>query len=93
MERKVGVTQARKELGEMIDKVQHQGDSYVIDRHGKPAAAVVPMKVYETWKTDRKEFFDLIRQMQQEADLDPDEAMRIALEAQQAVRAESRKNQ
>ena len=77
----------------MIDKVQHQGDSYVIDRHGKPAAAVVPMKVYETWKTDRKEFFDLIRQMQQEADLDPDEAMRIALEAQQAVRAESRKNQ
>ena len=90
MERVLGVTKAREEFSTIVEKVQYQGDTYVISRHGKPAAAVVPVEVYERWKQGRREFFDLIRQMQQDASLSPEEADRLGREAVSAVRAEAK---
>lgn len=87
MEKVLGMTKARTEFGILIERVQHQGDTYIIERHGKPAAAVVPMKVYEEWKRQRSEFLDFIRQTQQDIDLTPDEADQIAAEAVKAIRA------
>jgi prevent-host-death family protein len=87
MEKELGVTKARQVFGTMVEQVQYQGDTYIISRHGKPAAAMVPMAVYEAWKRQRQELFDQIRQMQQEADLEPDEADRLAAEAVAAARA------
>lgn len=89
MEKQLGVTKARQEFSTIVEQVQHRGDTYIISRHGKPAAAVVPVQVYELWRRQRAEFFDLIREMQQEADLDPEEAERLAAEAVAAVRAET----
>ena len=86
MERNLGVTEAREKLSDLVDRVEHQGDAFIISRHGKPAAAVVPVEVYENWKRQRREFFDLIQQMQERADLEPEEADRIALEAVAAAR-------
>ena len=87
MQRVLGITKAREEFSQVVEQVQYQGDSYIISRHGKPAAAVVPIEVYENWKRQREEFFDLIRQVQQESDLSPEEAERLAAEAVAAVRA------
>ncbi len=89
MEKVLGVTQARAELSTLVEQVQHQGDTYIINRHGKPAAAIVPIQVYEEWKRQRNEFFEFIRQAQQQADLEPQEAEQIAAEAVKAARAES----
>ena len=93
MERMLGVTQARKLFSTIVDQVQHQGDAYIVSRHGKPAVAVVPMQVYESWKRQREEFFELIRKAQQEADLEPQEAERLAAEAVAAVRADTPKTE
>ena len=49
-----------------------------------------PVKVYENWRRQREEFFGLIREMQAEADLEPDEADRLAAEAVTAVRADAK---
>ena len=88
MERVLGITKARAELGNLIEQVQYQGDSYIISRHGKPAAAVVSIEVYESWKRQRKAFFDAIRKIQEaNKDAEPDEVMRDVLQAQQAVRS------
>ncbi|NOZ06576.1 MAG: type II toxin-antitoxin system Phd/YefM family antitoxin [Chloroflexi bacterium] len=87
MERELGVTKARQVFGTMVEQVQYRGDTYIINRHGKPAAAVVPMQVYETWKCQRQDLFDQIRKMQREANLDNDEAESLAAEAVAAVRA------
>ena len=88
MERVLGITKARAELGNLIEQVQYQGDSYIISRHGKPAAAVVSIEVYESWKRQRKAFFDAIRKIQEaNKDAEPDEVMRDLLQAQQAVRS------
>lgn len=89
MERKLGVTEAREKFAEIIEKVQYQGDAFVISRHGKQAAAVVPMNVYENWKRQREDFLASVRKLQEQINLDAAEAERIALEAQQAVRRES----
>ena len=90
MERALGVTEARKEFRDLVEKVQYQGDAYIISRHGKPAAAVVPVQIYENWKRQREELFDLIRDMQADADLDLVEAEQLAAEAVVAVRRENK---
>lgn len=87
MERGLGLTQARKTFSDLIERVYYQGDSYIINRHGKPAAAVVPVNVYENWKRQREEFFNLIRDIQTEANLSAQEAEELATEAIAAVRA------
>ena len=89
METLVGVTKAREKLSEIVESVQYQNDTYIISRHGRPAAAVVPIEIYESWKRQRKELFKLIKQFQEASgEADPDEVMREVLEAQQAVRAQ-----
>ncbi len=90
MERKLGITEARAKFADLVEQVQYQGSTYIISRHGKPAAAVVPIQVYESWKRERKALFDAIRQIQEaNKDADPEQVMRDVLEAQQAVRRSS----
>jgi len=90
MEKELGVTKAREQFGELVEQVQYKGDSIIINRNGKPAAAIVPIDVYETWKKERKNFFDQIRQMQSNAGLEPDEADKLALEAVSKVRTKGK---
>ena len=86
MERQLGITEAREKMAEIVEQVQYQGNSFIINRHGKPAAAVVPVAVYENWKQQRRELFDMIRHLQERANLDPQEAERLAAEAVAAAR-------
>jgi prevent-host-death family protein len=79
--REVGVTQARNEFRNLVDQVQHQGETYLIRRHGRPAVAIVPVKVYEDWREERKKFFEFVRQAQRQANLEPNAAEKIAVEA------------
>jgi prevent-host-death family protein len=91
LETELGLTKAREQLSTIVESVQYQGDAYIISRHGTPAAALVPIQVYEKWKQQRQEFFNLIREFQESSgENDPEEIMREVLEAQQAVRAELR---
>ena len=90
MEKELGITKAREKFSNMVEQVQYRGDSYIISRHGKPAAAVVPIEVYESWKRQRQVLFDTIRRIQEaNKDADPDEVMQDVLQAQQAVRSSS----
>ena len=87
IETKMGLAEARSNLSEIIESVQHRGDAYIVSRHGRPAAAIVPVEVYEAWKQQREEFIALIRRFQtSNTPGDPEEIMREVLEAQQAVR-------
>ena len=91
MEKQMTITQVREAIGEVVDEVQHQNSRYIILRHGKPAAAIVQLHVYETWQANRERLFDLIEQMRAAAgDADPDEVMELVLEAQQATRNDGR---
>ena len=43
--RKTSLANAKARLSELVDPAEHHGQRIVILRHGKPAAAIVPLKV------------------------------------------------
>lgn len=87
MEKLVGATEARDGLRRILDEVQYQGDKYIIERHGQPAVAVVPIQIYEQWKQQRKRLLELVKEVQEaNPDAEADEVMQDVLAAQQATR-------
>ena len=43
MTKKLSVAQAKARLSEVLSRVEDRGERYVIERRGKPVAAVVPL--------------------------------------------------
>jgi prevent-host-death family protein len=86
MERLIPAFEARRQFGKLLQNVTVKGDTYVVERHGEPVAAMVPIEVYEQWKQQRSDFFARWRQAAERADLAPEEADALAREAVQAVR-------
>ncbi len=88
MEQALGVTEARTRFAELIDQVRYQGDTVTLLKNGKPAAVLVPVELYERWKARRRDAVAAIRHMQANSvdGLSDEEAMKLALEAQKAVR-------
>jgi len=43
--RKTSLAAAKAHLSELVDQVEHKGKRILILRHGKPAAAIVPVEV------------------------------------------------
>ena len=87
MEKIIGAFEARRFFGRILQDVAARGDHVVVERHGEPIAAVVPIDVYNQWKRSRAEFFDRMRQASERADLTPEEADQLAADALAAVRA------
>ena len=46
MERTIGAFDARRQFGKVLNDVIAKGDQYVVERHGEPIAAVVPIHIY-----------------------------------------------
>ena len=59
----------------------------VVERDGKPVAALVPINTYLLWKQKRDEFFAEWEAIAKRANLSEDEAMELALREQRAHRA------
>ena len=55
--KKINALKARQQLGELLEGVYYKGDQYIIERAGKPMAAVVPLWQLEEWQQRRAEFF------------------------------------
>jgi prevent-host-death family protein len=65
MVKKVTALKARKNLGELLEEVYYRGDQYVIERAGKPMAAIVPLWQLEAWLQRREAFFDMVDEVRQ----------------------------
>jgi len=90
MEREIAAFEARRSFGKLLSEVAAKGDRYVVERHGEPVAAVVPMQVYEQWKRRREAFFERMEATARRANMSEDDAMALALEAVREVRAKRR---
>ncbi|HEX8682633.1 MAG TPA: type II toxin-antitoxin system Phd/YefM family antitoxin [Ardenticatenaceae bacterium] len=87
MERTIEALDAGRQFGKVLQEVVATGDQYVVEQHGEPVAAVVPIEVFEQWKRSRSNFFDRVRAISERSGLSPEEADRLAEEAVRAVRA------
>jgi len=86
MEKVIGAFEARRNFGRILQDVAAKGDKVVVERHGEPIAAVVPIGVYEQWKRQREAFFDRMERIAQRANLSPEEGDRLVDEAIEKVR-------
>lgn len=89
-EKTVGAFEVRRHFGRLLQEILARGDKVIVQRHGQPVAAMVPLDVYQQWKQNRTALFDDLRKAQRHADLDPEEADALAREAVQVVRAGNR---
>jgi len=91
-EKSVPSFDARRHFGKLIDGVK-AGGKFVIKEHGQPVAAIVPLALYEQWKQEREEALTSLSTLMDEAsanaNLSEEDAMKLALEAVAAVRAEA----
>jgi prevent-host-death family protein len=74
-------------FGRILNEVVANGDRFIVERHGEPVAAVVPIGVYEQWKRARESFFDRMEAIGRRVDMPEDEAEQLVQEAIGAVRA------
>ena len=89
MAEKVSTMDVRARIGDMLNRVALRHDEFVIERKGKPLAALVPVERLEQMRRfarqHAREF--LARQKRGPGEqLSEPEAMDVALEAQQAAR-------
>ncbi len=86
MEKVIPAFDARRQFGRLLNDVVARGDEYVVERHGEPVAAVVPIELYQQWKRRREAFFAHWEAVANRANIPEDEAMALTAEAVQAVR-------
>ncbi|HVC31963.1 MAG TPA: type II toxin-antitoxin system prevent-host-death family antitoxin [Chloroflexota bacterium] len=92
MNRRVSVEEFQGSLEETLERVYDQGDEVVIERNGKPMAAVVPIRRYEALRRSKDQLWELI-QKNREANrgADPVEVEAAVEQAIREVREERRR--
>ena len=84
--KRIGAFEARRQFGQMMKDVSSKNTHYVVDYHGEPLVAVVPLRVHEEWERERKAFFDHMEETARRVNLPPEEAETLVAEAIEAVR-------
>ena len=83
--------QARQQFGEILNRVDLVHDQFIIERNGRPLAAIVPISSLEDiQKESRTRALSFLNRPG--ADLSEEEANKIAIGTVKEVRAERRKN-
>ena len=63
MIRRVNAIEARKNLGSLLEGAFYKGNQYVIERAGRPMAAIVPVPQLRAWQERRGRFFATLAEM------------------------------
>lgn len=92
MVKKVTALKARQNLGQLLEKVYYQGDQFVIERAGRPMAAVVPVWQVEERTKRHERFFGMMEEVwRKNKKVNPATLEREVAAAVRAVRTEARR--
>ena len=87
MLKKVNSLKARQNFGQLVEEVYYKGDQFIIERAGKPMAAVVPLWQLEDRSQRRERLSANVRSVwQSNAKVQPSVIEREVEEAVRAVR-------
>jgi prevent-host-death family protein len=88
---KISTIEVRQRLGDLLNRVALRHDEFVIERKGKPLAALVPIERLEQMRRyARRHALDLLEQRSRAA-VTEEQALELALEAQRSARKRPRK--
>jgi prevent-host-death family protein len=93
MSEKVSTMDVRARIGDMLNRVALRHDEFIIERRGKPLAALVPVERLEQMRRFAREHALGFLERQKEGSgnlLSDEEAMDVALAAQGAARRQVR---
>lgn len=92
MVKEVNAYEARNNFGELLSEVYYRGDQVIINRSGKPVAALVPVDWLESWRERREAFFKRIEAIQERnKDVPPEVIGKEVEEAVASVRGAKRR--
>jgi prevent-host-death family protein len=77
---------ARRQFGKVLRDVSRDGEPVIVESHGEPVVAMVPVQVFEAMMQQRQNFYDHARSVAERVDLSEDEAQEIISSAIERVR-------
>ncbi len=84
----IGAREARSQFADLLGRVRYGGDEVIVERFGKPMAAMIPPKLYRNLIAERQARFEVIDRLRQHLpDISSEEIMADIEEAIAAVRA------
>ena len=90
MVKKMNALRAQKNLDHLLEEVYNKGDQYVIERAGRPMAAVVPLWQLEERRKRKDRFFGMVEEVWRKNKKEKPEVIEDEVEeAVRAVRAEA----
>jgi len=88
---KVSTIDVRQRIGDMLNRIVLRNDEFIIERKGKPLAALVPVgRLEQMRRFARRQGLDFLEQ-QKNGPLTDGKAMDLALEAQRWARRRIRR--
>lgn len=91
MTEKISTVEVRQRIGDILNRVALRHDEFVIERKGKPLAALVPVvRLDQIRRFARRHALQFLEQ-QRGAALSDEQAMNLALEAQAWARKQARR--
>jgi prevent-host-death family protein len=79
MEKTINAVAARRRLGQLLEETYYRGNVFIIERAGRPMAAMVPIEQYRQWQQRRADFFAMIDQVQERTREVPPEELEAAI--------------
>lgn len=84
----IGAREARTRFADLIGRVHYGGETIIVERSGKPMAAVIPIELYEKLIAEREARFTVIDRLRDKSfGVSPEEVEADIDEALKAVRA------
>jgi prevent-host-death family protein len=91
MTEKVSTIDVRQRIGDLLNRVALRHDEFIIERKGKPLAALVPIeRLQQMRRFARRHALELLER-QKQSTVSEEQALEIALEAQRSARRQARK--
>ncbi len=88
MKQTISTMDMRQHLGNILNRVDLRHDQFVIERKGKPLAALIPIILWEQIQASAKTYaLEFLRS--RPSDLSDKEAMELATKAKKGVRRKS----
>jgi prevent-host-death family protein len=88
---KVSTADVRQRIGDMLNRVVLRHDEFVIERKGKPLAALVPVERLDQMRRFARRHATEFLERQKGARLTTEQAMKLSIEAQRWARKKRRK--
>jgi prevent-host-death family protein len=91
MLKKISAMKARQNLGQLLNEVSIRGDSFIIERAGKPLAVLVDMERFELLQEDQNFALQALKKVWDKmAGADPEEIQQAIKEAEKIAKEENR---